>query len=482
MLKRFNLKESILLCYSIPLLMIVVVALMVYGKIEVSRQMSARVEDAHEIMDSLDHFHLDLAEAERTALVYVLGGGSSEQAAAEREMREMQRGAAALRHAAAKDPAISPLLMRASDLSDRWGVVAREAIAAAGRGEKGKALRMLREAGGVKKSDDEAVTDADRRLAAAIASMQKRENDALETLVRVQVSGVAAAIVAAIAIGIWLAGRISRSIYDAVAAAASTSTEIAATVSQHERNAGQQAVMVNETSTTLEELAVSSQQASEQAAAAADLARTASSLTGEGGESMREAIEAMEGLRTRMATVAAQILSLSEQTGQVGSIAELVKDLSAQINMLALNAAVEAARAGEHGRGFAVVAAEIRKLSVESRKSAEQARSVVAGIQKATDATIMKTEEGTANIENVASIGARVSELFVSISEVAEQVYHNAQQVLLNSRQQSTAIGQIAEAANSINVGSRETAAGLAQTKIALENLNLSTDRLKAIV
>ena len=93
--------------------------------------------------------------------------------------------------------------------------------------------------------------------------------------------------------------------------------------------------------------------------------------------------------------VADQILRLGEQTTQIGSIANLVKDLATQTNMLALNAAVEAARAGDHGKGFAVVASEVRKLADQSKKSAEEAAALIAEVQKATNSTIMVTEEST---------------------------------------------------------------------------------------
>ncbi len=288
--------------------------------------------------------------------------------------------------------------------------------------------------------------------------------------------------VALIIIAYYLSRNITTVLKQTTASLSTTATEIASTITQHERTASQQASAVNETTTTIDELGASSRQTSEQAASASESAEKSAAMTEEGARAVKEAIEAMGSLNDKIGAVAEKILKLGEQTAQVGSIANLVKDIAGQTNMLALNAAVEAARAGEHGKGFAVVASEVRKLADQSKKSAEQASILIAEIQKATNSTIMKTEEGANTAKDVTALAQKIGGLFNSLSAAANNVYENAQQVMLNARQQSAAISQVVTAMNSINTGTRETAAGISQTKIGIDRLNEAAQELKGMV
>ncbi|RJP86127.1 MAG: methyl-accepting chemotaxis protein [Desulfobacteraceae bacterium] len=296
------------------------------------------------------------------------------------------------------------------------------------------------------------------------------------------VAGILFTIFFAIAIGLWISSRISRELVQVIASISTTSTEIASTIAEHERTASQQAVMVNQTSTTIDELGASAQQTAEQSNATVLASEDAASITDKGSRVIQQSIAAMDRLKEKVGGIAEQILRLSEQTNQIGNIAELLKDLAGQINMLALNASVEAARAGEHGKGFAVVASEVRKLAVESRKSADQAKIIISDIQKATNTTIMTTEEGTRTVEDVSDLTLKVGDFITDLAEAANVVNTNSQQVLINARQQSSAISQVVSAVNSINSGARETAAGISQTKSAMDNLSAAAQKLNAMV
>ena len=268
---------------------------------------------------------------------------------------------------------------------------------------------------------------------------------------------------------------------EAIAAISSSTNEIVVTMEQHERAAIQQSASANETFAAITQISVASRQSAEQAENAATLADNARTATAQGGDATHQVMLAIVSLRDKITAMADQILRLSEQTGQIGNIATLVKELSGQINMLALNAAVEAARAGEHGKGFAVVASEVRKLADQTKKSAEQASTLVADIQKATNSSIMMTEEGARTAAEVTLLAQKVAEQFNNLSGMAGNINENAQQVMLNAKQQSAAFTQVVEATNSFAAGAKETAAGISQTKIGVQKLNDAAEKLKAI-
>ncbi|MGY6277059.1 CHASE3 domain-containing protein [Methylomonas sp. MgM2] len=296
------------------------------------------------------------------------------------------------------------------------------------------------------------------------------------------VGGSCLSLAIGIAVLFFINRNFMRPLNEVINVLASTSREIDASVNEHERTASQQAAAANETSATIEELSVSSRKSAEQAANAAAMTEKSGAATAQGDEATRQAVAAMDNLNEKIGSMAQQILHLGEQSGQIGGIATVLKDLAGQINMLALNAAVEAARAGEHGKGFGVVASEIRKLADESKKSAEQTALLVADIQKATNSSIMMTENGTRTVNEVTQAVQKVAGLFNSLASLAKSTNENVQQVMFNAKQQSAAFNQVVEATNSIAAGVKETAAGICQTKLGIQNINRAAENLKSIV
>ena len=163
-----------------------------------------------------------------------------------------------------------------------------------------------------------------------------------------------------------------------------------------------------------------------------------------GQSAVQETIESMAMIKERVEGIAENILALSDQTQQIGEIIATVNEIASQSNMLALNASVEAARAGEHGKGFAVVAMEVRNLAEQSRQATAQVKAILSEIQKATNSTVMATEEGTKGVERGVQLAAQAREAIEQLAAVINESAQIATQVVAGGRQQQTGVEQIA--------------------------------------
>ncbi|MEC4853567.1 MAG: methyl-accepting chemotaxis protein, partial [Jaaginema sp. PMC 1079.18] len=300
----------------------------------------------------------------------------------------------------------------------------------------------------------------------------------------IQVTVVITAIVGGIfiIIGIILLRKITTSIANLVSNIGGFSSEAIATIDQQEHIANQQLASVQETTVTMDQLSSSSQQSSRQAEAAVSGAQQALNRIEQGNQAVVRVLEEMDLLKARVNEITQQILSLSQQTHQIGSISDVMNDLSNQTNMLALNAAVEAVRAGENGKGFGVVAAEIRKLSHDSRQSSEKINTLVRDIQQMIESTALMAKQGSKNVESGAEISQQTAQVFIDVAESMQSIVESSQSIARVSKQQALATAQVNQAMNNLTQGANETAQGINQIKVGSERLNDAAYKLKEIL
>jgi methyl-accepting chemotaxis protein len=261
-----------------------------------------------------------------------------------------------------------------------------------------------------------------------------------------------------------------------------SSEEIAATINQQEIQLSEQADSVRTTTTTIEELGSASMQAAMRAENSASEAQKALTLSETGSEAVSRTIEGITDLSARVEAIAEKIMQLSQQTTQIASVSDLVADIANQTNMLSLNAAVEAARAGEQGKGFAVVAGEVRKLADQSKKSAEKINTLISEVQASINSTVMVTDEGTKTAARGINLAIDTAEAFAGIERAINEVFTNTQEISSSSKRQAITVQQAVAAINAINLGSQETASGVAQVKKATNDLVNTTNQLQGIV
>jgi len=115
----------------------------------------------------------------------------------------------------------------------------------------------------------------------------------------------AVSIIVLFGISFLITGSIKRSINSAVSSLSSTSTEIASTVEQHERTAQSQSASVSETTTTMDELSVSTRRSAEQADAVTVISKQALSTTEDGIKMANQASAGMSNLKQKVGAIGA---------------------------------------------------------------------------------------------------------------------------------------------------------------------------------
>ncbi len=246
----------------------------------------------------------------------------------------------------------------------------------------------------------------------------------------------------------WLVRHMNSQLRDVTLQLGASSAEILAASEQHERTSAQQSAAVSETTSTVDELGRTSRQITQNSDSVVALMNQSHDAVNVGDAAMSQ-----------------RTAGLRQKTQDIGRILSAIKDITDQINLLALNASIEAARAGEQGKGFTVVAAEVRKLAERSARSAQEIAAIVEDIQGLADAAVTSTADVFGRIQH-------------GVRDSADAV----KKIAFSVQQQDAAIAQINDAMAHIEAGTRQTVAGISQTRGAAEALNTLAGRLRVMV
>jgi methyl-accepting chemotaxis protein len=211
-----------------------------------------------------------------------------------------------------------------------------------------------------------------------------------------------------------------------------------------------QALSLEETASSMEEMTAIVKNNAQNAGQASDLAASAGEQAERGSRVVGAAIAAMS--------------EINAASKKIADIIGVIDEIAFQTNLLALNAAVEAARAGEHGRGFAVVASEVRNLASRSAAAAKQIKALIQD-------SVGKVDEGAKLVDEsgkvLGEIVTRVKKVTGVMAEIA-----NA------SREQATGIEHVNKAVASMETVTQQNAALVEEASAAAQAM---TEQAKSL-
>jgi methyl-accepting chemotaxis protein len=251
---------------------------------------------------------------------------------------------------------------------------------------------------------------------------------------------------------------------------------------QQAAGANGQASAVQQATTTSEEIAVTARQVAENAILVESQAQQANAAGQVGRNEADNAMTGMGELKSKIESVAQAMLQLGEDSQKIGGIVDIIDEISDQTNLLALNAAIEAAGAGEAGKRFSIVANEVKRLAERTADATGQIKNLVDAIQKATNGTIMLTEEGSKGVDRASELVARVAEALQEISRMVHETTAAAREIKFSTQQQTTASEQMAETIAEVRDVAAQVAVSSKETTQAIAELTALAERLKSLV
>jgi methyl-accepting chemotaxis protein len=212
----------------------------------------------------------------------------------------------------------------------------------------------------------------------------------------------------------------------------------------------EQAAALEETASSMEQMTATVKQNADNARQANQLAVGAREQAERGGAVVQRAIGAMG--------------EINASSRKISDIIGVIDEIAFQTNLLALNAAVEAARAGEQGRGFAVVATEVRNLAQRSASAAKEIKGLI-------NDSVDKVAVGS---ELVDESGKTLAQIMESVRKVTDIVA----EIAAASEEQSAGIEQVNNAVTQMDNVTQQNAAVVEQASAASKAMEQQSSTL----
>jgi methyl-accepting chemotaxis protein len=236
----------------------------------------------------------------------------------------------------------------------------------------------------------------------------------------------------------------------------SSAIDSEASVEKLSHEATNQADVVTEALTSVEQMERSIGAIAKSAQTAAEIAHQALQAATDGDRDMDRTVGSIETLRTSVAATTKKAKKLAESAQEISKIVSIISGISEKTNLLAFNAAIEASKAGEHGKGFRQVANEVRRLAERVTESTKEIEQLVTSIQQGTSDVLKTMEVSFAEVATGTQLVANTKQNLQSLAAVSQQI---------DSLLQSISVSTVSQAENSKMVNSTmQAVSAIAQT------------------
>ncbi|MGB1253710.1 MAG: methyl-accepting chemotaxis protein [Candidatus Promineifilaceae bacterium] len=269
---------------------------------------------------------------------------------------------------------------------------------------------------------------------------------------------------------------------DASLQVSSSANEIQTTAEHLSQGSQQQTEQIVDTTSAIDEMSVSIQRVSENAAICATVSEQAKVDSDVGSEAVQQTILSMGRIQGQVNRTSEQLQRLRLSMREIDNVVRIIDSVAERTGILAINASIQAAAAGTARESFALVASEVDDLAQRSGEATQQISKLVRQIQYNTQSATATIASTNLEVNQGLRLANSAGERLLEIESVADRLAELIRQISQAAKQQARGSETIAKSMGDISAVTQQSAEGTQEATVSIRNLARLADELRSSV